>query len=252
MIRAARRRCRGGLARAARDLGAQYAQRELDRFHVPDARTQVDWFREVLARPLPPGTIWLVAELGGEAVGDARARLSEPAATAPIQPQLDVGRKRVDLNWLAVQERHRSHGVGGRLLDGVEAWSRESGAELIVTDTNLRSNIGAVELYERHGYERQAVAARRAFMRRRRAGADAAAARGARPPARASAAIRAGAAGTSCARRGASSSRAEHRPHDRGIDEDRDGEPEPHLLHLMRLSVGEEAEHRDHDRPPRS
>ena len=35
------------------------------------------------------------------------------------------------------------------------------GVELLVTDTNLRHDVGAVEFYERHGYERQAVVLRK-------------------------------------------------------------------------------------------
>jgi GNAT superfamily N-acetyltransferase len=152
-----------GLAQAARDMGEQYAAYEPDRFHVPEAQAQVEWFHEVLRKPTPENSIWLVAEVDGEAVGDAQAVLREPAATSAIQPQLDVGRKRVYLNWLAVQERCRSHGIGGRLLAAVETWARENGAELIVTDTNLRSNVGAVEFYERHGYERQSVILRKSL-----------------------------------------------------------------------------------------
>ena len=86
------------------------------------------------------------------------------ATTSSGQPQLDLRRRRAYLGYLgylAVQERFRGQGVGGRLLDAVEAWAREQGAELISTDTNLRSNVGAVEFYERHGYERQAVILRK-------------------------------------------------------------------------------------------
>ena len=72
-----------------------------------------------------------------------------------------MGRRRVYLRYLALQERFRSRGIGGRLLDAVEAWASERGAELITTDTNVRSNLGAVEFYERHGYERQAVVLRK-------------------------------------------------------------------------------------------
>ena len=32
-----------------------------------------------------------------------------------------------------------------------------------MTDTNLRSNVGVVEFYERHGFERQAVILRKAL-----------------------------------------------------------------------------------------
>jgi GNAT superfamily N-acetyltransferase len=163
VIRAPKLEDAGGLAQAPRDLGEQYVAYEPDRFHVPNAQAQAAWFQEALRKPPPENSIWLVAEVDGEAVGDAQAVLSEPATTAAIQPQLDVGRRRVYLNWLAVQERCRSQGVGSRLLAAVESWARENGAELIVTDTNLRSNVGAVEFYERHGYERQAVILRKSL-----------------------------------------------------------------------------------------
>ena len=35
------------------------------------------------------------------------------------------------------------------------------GAELLLTDTNLRSDVGAVEFYESHGFEKQAVILRK-------------------------------------------------------------------------------------------
>jgi GNAT superfamily N-acetyltransferase len=150
-----------GLARVARDLGEQYSKPEPERFQVPDDEPQIEWYRSALEKPLPENSIWLVAEVDGEAVGDAQAQLHGPAKNAAVQPQLDVGRRRVYLNWLAVQTEHRSHGIGGRLLEAVEEWAYENGAELIVTDTNLRSNVGAVEFYESHGYEKQAVVLRK-------------------------------------------------------------------------------------------
>lgn len=150
-----------GLALAARDLAEQYAALEPDRFSVPDRGAQISHFREALARPSREDVIWLVAEVDGEAVGEAIAELHEPVPNATVQPQLDVRRRRVYLGYLAVQARCRGRGVGGRLLDAVEEWAREQGAELIATDTNLRSNVGAVEFYERHGYERQAVVLRK-------------------------------------------------------------------------------------------
>jgi len=146
-----------GLALAARDLAEQYAKLEPDRFQVPERDAQVTHLREVLARAPRDDVLWLVAE----AVGEAIAELLEPLSNAAVQPQRDVGRRRVYLGYLAVQERFRSRGIGGRLLDAVEAWASERGAELITTDTNVRSNLGAVEFYERHGYERQAVVLRK-------------------------------------------------------------------------------------------
>jgi GNAT superfamily N-acetyltransferase len=150
-----------GLARAARDLGEQYARLEPERFQVPERDAQVTWYRETLRRSLPENCVWLVAEVDGEPVGEVYAVLHEPMANAAIQPQLDVGRRRVYLNYLAVRSEYQSQGIGGRLLSAVEAWARENRAELISTDTNLRSNVGAVEFYERNGFQKQAVVLRK-------------------------------------------------------------------------------------------
>jgi GNAT superfamily N-acetyltransferase len=150
-----------GLALAARDLAEQYAAREPERFQVPSRNAQIAALSTVLQTSLPDSSIWLVAEVAGEAVGDAYAQLHEPLRDAAVQPQRDVGRRRVYLEYLAVQARYRRQGIGGQLLQAVEKWAWENGAELISTDTNLRSNFGAVEFYERHGYEKQAVILRK-------------------------------------------------------------------------------------------
>ena len=152
-----------GLAKASRDLAEQYGKLEPHRFRAPEQATLIEWLVKTLAEPLPDGELWLVAELDGEAVGDAQAQLHEPASDAEIQPGLDTGRRRVYLGYLAVQAEYRGRGIGSRLLRAVEDWAREKGAELLLTDTNLRSNVGAVEFYESHGFEKQAVILRKAL-----------------------------------------------------------------------------------------
>ena len=150
-----------GLARAERDLAEQYVAREPERFQVPDPAAQVAALAAVLARPVPEQALWLVAEVAGEAVGDAHAKLHEPAPDAAVQVLRDQGRPRAYLEYMAVQTRYRSQGIGGRLLEAVERWARENGAELITLGTNLRSDFGAIAFYETHGYERQAVILRK-------------------------------------------------------------------------------------------
>jgi hypothetical protein len=61
-----------GLARAARDLAEQYAG---------------------LRKPARENSVWLVAEVDGNAVGEAQATLNEAMAGATVQPQGDVGRR---------------------------------------------------------------------------------------------------------------------------------------------------------------
>jgi GNAT superfamily N-acetyltransferase len=161
VIRPPRSEDADGLALATRDLAEQYAALEPDRFQVPQHAAQVRQFHEALDRPRRDDLLWLVAEVDGVAVGGAIAEFLEPIPSASVQPQRDVGRRRVHLGYLAVQEAFRSRGIGGRLLEAVEQWANERGAELITTDTNLRSNVGAIEFYEEHGYERQAVVLRK-------------------------------------------------------------------------------------------
>jgi GNAT superfamily N-acetyltransferase len=163
VIRSPKPRDADGLAQAARDLAEQYAAREPERFQVPESEEWVAAFTRLVATPLPENAVWLVAEVDGEAVGDAYAELHDPVPDAAAQPQRDVGRRRVYLDYLAVQAAYRGRGIGGRLLNAVEQWARDRGAELISTETNLRSNVGAVEFYESHGYEKQAVVLRKAL-----------------------------------------------------------------------------------------
>src|SRR5919202_6557008 len=109
-----------GLARAARDLAEQYAALEPARFRIPEREAQLVSLRTELQTPVAEKCVWLVAEVDGEAVGDAYAEFREPAEDAAVQPQLDVGRSRAYLHYLAVQTRFRGRGVGGRLLAEVE------------------------------------------------------------------------------------------------------------------------------------
>lgn len=120
------------------------------------------WYEQRLAARPPENAVWLVAEAEGEAVGEAQAAVQEPLANAAVQPQRDVGRRRVYLNYLAVQAAHQRRGIGGSLVEAVEQWAREQGAELLVTDTNLRSD-DAVRFYESQGFERRSVVLRKSL-----------------------------------------------------------------------------------------
>jgi GNAT superfamily N-acetyltransferase len=150
-----------GLGVAARDLAEQYAAREPERFHVPDRTAQVAALRSELQAPLPDNEVWLVAEVAGEAVGQAYAKLHEPVTDAAVHVLRDAGRRRAYLEYMAVQAQYQRQGIGSRLLEAIEQWARENGAELISLGTNLRSNFGAIEFYERHGYEKHAVILRK-------------------------------------------------------------------------------------------
>lgn len=150
-----------GLARAARDLAEQYAARDPERFQIPDLAAQVAALTAELERPVPDHLLWLVADVAGEAIGDAHAKLHDPAEDAAVHVLRDPGRRRAYLEYMAVQARYQRRGIGGRLLEAVELWARENGAELITLGTDLRNDFGAEAFYARHGYERQAVILRK-------------------------------------------------------------------------------------------
>jgi ribosomal protein S18 acetylase RimI-like enzyme len=57
------------------------------------------------------------------------------------------------LGHLGVDPDLRSHGIGGRLLDYANAWSREAGYQKLVLDV-AATNERAEALYARHGYQR--------------------------------------------------------------------------------------------------
>ena len=158
IVRPARSGDAAGLAQALIDLAEQYVGLDPERFKVPAvdlARTEAE-----LREPVHADRIWLVAELEGEAVGEVQAFVEEPLEDAESQAQLDVGLRRVYVNYLAVQARCRSQGIGRRLMEAVEEWARDRGAQLLVTDTNLRSE-RAVRFYEQQGFARQSVILRK-------------------------------------------------------------------------------------------
>lgn len=84
----------------------------------------------------PHGDLLLVRD-GDRAVGVGCVKLLEDGRTVEV--------KRM---WVAPS--HRGQGVGGRLLERLEDRARELGATRAVLDT--RQLLGAVPLYERHGY----------------------------------------------------------------------------------------------------
>jgi GNAT superfamily N-acetyltransferase len=96
--------------------------------------------REALAEAIgDPSSAVFVAEHRGELLGLCTAYLD-----------LDSIRfgPRCWVEDLAVSPEHRSHGVGGQLLDAAEAWARERGASHFELDTGL-ARTDAQRFYER-------------------------------------------------------------------------------------------------------
>jgi aminoglycoside 6'-N-acetyltransferase len=99
-----------------------------------------------------PRSEGLVAVADGQVVGMIELWLKQPRDPEGARIQ----RRKVDLG-LAVAPGWRGRGVGTALMLAAEAWAREQGAERMVLDL-AANNTGAQRLYERLGYEVEAIA----------------------------------------------------------------------------------------------
>jgi GNAT superfamily N-acetyltransferase len=157
VVRPARPGDGAGLAQSWLDAGSYYAALAPELFQLPASQGLVEWVEERLARPRPPDTIWLVAEVDGQAVGDIHAHLQRSMQDAGRQLVWEVGQLRIFINALVVQAAYRRRGVGTRLLEAVEAWGRANGATLISLDTFIESPLSVPFYEQRMGYQRRAI-----------------------------------------------------------------------------------------------
>jgi GNAT superfamily N-acetyltransferase len=156
-VRPARPGDAADLARNWIELGRQFVELDADAFQAPAADGLVAWFEELLRRPRSADRVWLVAEVDGRVVGDVAARLERPPADAARQLLRDLGRVRLAVDALGVQEASRRRGVGSRLLGAVEQWGRERGAVRSVLTTYHASPL-SVPFYEQGmGYRRRSI-----------------------------------------------------------------------------------------------
>src|SRR5436853_84063 len=103
--RSSRANVAGPVGRGGMDVRSQ--------IQVPDVAARVAAITAELERPIPEDVLWLVAEVDGQAVGDAHAKLHEPEEDAADDVLRDSGRRRAYLEYMAVQARYRSQGIGG-------------------------------------------------------------------------------------------------------------------------------------------
>jgi GNAT superfamily N-acetyltransferase len=145
------------LARNWIHAAQHYAELDADAFQVPPTGGLVAWFEGLLQRPRSEDAVWLVAEVDGRVVGDVAARLERPTEDAGRQLLRDLGRVRLYVDALAVEETYRRRGVGARLMHAVEEWGRLRGAVRSVLTTYHTSPL-SVPFYEQGmGYERRSI-----------------------------------------------------------------------------------------------
>jgi ribosomal protein S18 acetylase RimI-like enzyme len=116
----------------------------------------LDVIRRRFAAIVPdPDRALLVAEVDGEVVGLAEARMRRDESSGFVGAYVEE---------LAVTVAWRGRGVGTRLMAEVERWARQHGARSVALDT-METNAGARRLYERLGYTTRAVIMAKRFDR---------------------------------------------------------------------------------------
>jgi GNAT superfamily N-acetyltransferase len=164
IIRAPRAGDGDGLARCWLDAGAYYAGLNPDLFQIPQADGLAPGLEEWLLSITSEDACALVAEKDGQVVGFITAAIEHPVATAAGQLLRDLGRVRVVMHALVVQEAHRRQGIGTRLMEAAEEWARGRGAVIALVDTYVGSPLSMPFYEQRMGYSRRTLRFRKEIM----------------------------------------------------------------------------------------
>jgi GNAT superfamily N-acetyltransferase len=118
--------------------------------YVDDATTWAErrvLYDELLAKP---GTVLLLARVDGALVGYGLAHVMRATDTW-IADTWVTGERVGEIESLSVLPEHRGKGLGGRLMEGLEAALREQGVHDLIIGL-LPGNEHAARLYARRGY----------------------------------------------------------------------------------------------------
>jgi GNAT superfamily N-acetyltransferase len=137
------------------DAARYYAALDPASFKVPDQDGLPGWYEQRIAEATDDA-LRLVAVQDTEVVGIASAIFNPPSANARWQLIRGMERPWVEVNALAVSERHRRGGVGSALMTAVEEWAALRGAALVRLETYHASAL-SVPFYERVGYARHGL-----------------------------------------------------------------------------------------------
>jgi GNAT superfamily N-acetyltransferase len=164
LIRAPRAGDGDGLARCWLDAAAYYATLNRDLFQVPEADGLAQRLEEWLLSIASEDAHTLVAEKDAQVVGFITAVVERPVENAAGQLLRDLGRVRVVIHALVVQEAHRRQGIGTRLMEAAEEWARGRGAVVALLDTYIGSPLSVPYYEQRMGYSRRALRFRKELM----------------------------------------------------------------------------------------
>jgi GNAT superfamily N-acetyltransferase len=144
------------LAQIWLEFARHYAALDADAFRIPLAEGLADWI-ETGIRAEEPARRRLVAEVDGEVAGFAVGTIIEAAQSAERQLLADLGRKRLGIDAVATAERFRRRGVATALIEELEGWGRDQGAELVLAETHAQSPLSIPFWEQRMAYERRSV-----------------------------------------------------------------------------------------------
>lgn len=145
-IRAAVAEDADGIATVFLDSAAHHNRLDPARYFVPEHGAIADRYRNRRQHSAEKESSTLVAELGGDIVGFIDVRLEQ--FPDPMHRNIVY----CFVSEIAVTSRHRSSGIGARLLHAAEDWGRRHGAQHALLEYHP-ANVRAGAFYEqRMGY----------------------------------------------------------------------------------------------------
>lgn len=133
-----------------------YTGLDPDHFQVPPRDGLAESFESGIGQE-PGDALRLAAEMGGELVGWASARIEQPAEDAAAQLTREHAWTRLVIDALIVGRSAWRQGAGTVLMQACEAWGRERGAVIARLDTYARSPVSVPFYEDRMGYQRRAI-----------------------------------------------------------------------------------------------
>ena len=144
-----------GIAQTFIESAEYHAELDPERYSVPPLGTITARYRD--GQQHPPGisnqVVTLIAELNGEIVGFIDARLEE----SPDAMHKDI--LYCLIAEIAVRRRHRSQGIGERLLRAAEDWGRRLKADFVLLEYHAANKRAALFYHQRMGYRKAAITA---------------------------------------------------------------------------------------------
>jgi ribosomal protein S18 acetylase RimI-like enzyme len=144
-----------GIARVFLDSADHHARLDPERYFTPEYDVVVERYRHGLQHPQRPAEeiITLVAEIETQIAGFVDARLERPFDAMHRQTVYCY------IAEVAVSAKHRSGGVGERLVRAAEEWGRRLGAEFASLEYNSANTRAGIFYRERLGYKIASITA---------------------------------------------------------------------------------------------